>query len=148
MGDNATEIDLDSVIDRLLEGTSPLLARKIVMCGCRETSVGPVFGIAGGIHSLRASYHWATYPTWFAATVLDLKERRKSSPANPGCLCSLLSSPRRCGYSAVCHYLFVRLTVFDGCVILTTPFRSPRKSTWKARSAPRVRNQISLHQSP
>ena len=37
MGDNATEIDLDSVIDRLLEGTSPVFARWIMICWCRVT---------------------------------------------------------------------------------------------------------------
>jgi hypothetical protein len=37
MGDNATEIDLDSVIDRLLEGTSPLFAHQFMICWCRVT---------------------------------------------------------------------------------------------------------------
>jgi hypothetical protein len=44
MGDNATEIDLDSVIDRLLEGASLLLRSRNIFYGygsCRF-SISPV----------------------------------------------------------------------------------------------------------
>ena len=42
MGDNTTEIDLDSVIDRLLEGTSPVFARQImILLVPYDTSIDP-----------------------------------------------------------------------------------------------------------
>ena len=44
MGDNATEIDLDSVIDRLLEGTFRLLVSRHIIyeCGSYRFGVCPV----------------------------------------------------------------------------------------------------------
>jgi hypothetical protein len=45
MGDNATEIDLDSVIDRLLEGAFLLLGSRNIIYGCRSCrfSISPVY---------------------------------------------------------------------------------------------------------
>ena len=79
MGDNATEIDLDSVIDRLLEGTFTLFATKVMICGFLETSIDPLFRITGGTPSLRTStYHRVTPPCCgMRLPVPGFKERRK-----------------------------------------------------------------------
>jgi hypothetical protein len=41
MGDNITEIDLDSVIDRLLEGAFLLLAVRNITYECGSHRLGP-----------------------------------------------------------------------------------------------------------
>lgn len=55
MGDNATEIDLDSVIDRLLEGMSLLVsARKVRSQESLGLSIEHILRTAGGILTMRA----------------------------------------------------------------------------------------------
>jgi len=80
MGDNATEIDLDSVIDRLLEGTYSLFTRQIrTLLVSYDTSIDPFLRIGGGILSVRALVHhkvpWLCCVMWILVT--DFKERRK-----------------------------------------------------------------------
>lgn len=103
MGDNATEIDLDSVIDRLLEGASILFAPKIMIFPFHKTSIDPSFRNVGGIPSPRAStYHRVTSPS----SVMRL-------------LVSTLVNAERAGSYACPERLYTP-------ALITSPFRSFR----------------------
>ena len=149
MGDNATEIDLDSVIDRLLEGAFLLLGSENIIYGSGVVD-SPYLP-----HSWWYSVHvgWHTHcrcPRYAARPPVSCPRRPQKELGLLGGLLSLIRQPFVVDAPklTLSSYIpIIKPSRLDNGMDAHIVSSSTGKSTWEACSAPRVRDQISLHQS-
>ena len=113
MGDNATEIDLDSVIDRLLEGTSlPLLVIEDGSEGPLGSSIEHILHTLGGILPVPVCARHRVDITRLVTQLRflsTLQACRQVVCCLPGESYALVLSPLRDSWPVACRHLVDRL---------------------------------------
>jgi hypothetical protein len=147
MGDNATEIDLDSVIDRLLEGAFLLLGFRNIIYG--SGAVDSPYLPYSRWSSVHVGWHAHCRCHRYVARPSVSRLRRPQKELLGG-LPSLIRQPFVVDApkpTLSSHIPIIKPSRLDNGMDAHNVSFSTRKSTWEACSAPRVRDQISLHQS-